>query len=139
MLNDISFLINPKDRIGLVGNNGAGKTTLLKIILGLQIADMGIVEKPSGLTMGYLPQQMKHIDNKTLFNEAKTAFSEILELENKILQLNHDVEERTDYHSDDYLRLISKISDMNSRIEILGASRMTEQIEKTLLGPYSHK
>src|SRR3989304_8941503 len=97
LLNDISFLIKPKDKIGLVGNNGAGKTTLLKIILGLQIPDTGIVEKPSGLTMGYLPQQMRHIDSKTLFNEAKTAFSQILELENRILQLNHAIEERTDY------------------------------------------
>ncbi len=134
LLNDISFLINPKDRIGLVGNNGAGKTTLLKIIMGLQISDTGTVEKPSGLTIGYLPQQMRHIDNKTLFNEVKAAFSEILELENKILQLNHEIEERTDYCSDEYLKLINKVSDMNSRIEILGASKINEQIEKTLLG-----
>lgn len=94
LLNDISFLINPKDRIGLVGNNGAGKTTLLKIIMGLQMPDTGAVGKPSDLTIGYLPQQMKHIDNKTLFNEVKTAFSEILELENKILQflkIGHNV------------------------------------------------
>jgi ATP-binding cassette, subfamily F, member 3 len=134
LLNDISFLINSKDRIGLVGNNGAGKTTLLKIILGLQIPDAGTVEKPSGLTMGYLPQQMRHIDSKTLFNEAKTAFSQILELENKIFQLNHEIEERTDYHSDEYLKLINKLSDMSARIKILGASKMNEQIEKTLLG-----
>jgi len=134
LLNDISFLINPKDRIGLVGNNGAGKTTLLKIIMGLQIPDAGTVEKPSGLTMGYLPQQMRHIDSKTLFNEAKTAFSEILELENKILILNHEIEKRTDYHSEEYLKLINKVSDMNTRIEILGASKINEQIEKTLLG-----
>src|SRR4030043_2266248 len=83
LLNDISFQINPKDRIGLVGNNGAGKTTLLKIIMGLQIPDTGTIEKLSGLTMGYLPQQMSHVDIKTLFNEVKTAFSQILELENR--------------------------------------------------------
>jgi len=134
LLNDISFLINQKDRIGLVGNNGAGKTALLKIILGLQIPDTGTVEKPSSLTMGYLPQQMRHVDSKTLFNEAKTAFSQILELENKTIELNHEIEERTDYHSVNYLKLINKLSDMNARIEILGASKINEQIEKTLLG-----
>ena len=134
LLNDISFLINPKDRIGLVGNNGAGKTTLLKIILGLQMPDTGTVEKPSGLTMGYLPQQMIHIDGKTLFNEVKTAFSQILEIENKIIELNHEIEKSTDYHSEDYLKLINRLSDMNARIEILGASKINEQIEKTLMG-----
>jgi len=134
LLNDISFQINPKDRIGLVGNNGAGKTTLLKIILGLQIPDAGTVEKPSSLTMGYLPQQMIHIDGKTLFHEVKTAFSQILEIENKIIELNHKIEESTDYHSDVYLKLISKLSDMNARIEIMGASKINEQIEKTLMG-----
>jgi len=134
LLNDISFLINPRDRIGLVGNNGAGKTTLLKIIMGFQIPDTGTIEKPSDLTMGYLPQQMRHIDNKTLFNEVKTAFSEILELENKIHELNHEIENRTDYHSGDYLKLIGKVSDLNTRTEVLGASRISEQIEKILLG-----
>jgi len=134
LLNDISFQINPKDRIGLVGNNGTGKTNLLRIILGLQIPDAGTVEKPSSLTMGYLPQQMRHIDSKTLFNEAKTAFSQILEFENKIIQLYHEIEERTDYHSKDYLKLINKVSDINASIEILGASKVNERIEKTLLG-----
>jgi len=134
LLNDISFLINPKDRIGLVGNNGAGKTTLLKIILGLQVPDTGTIEKPSNLTMGYLPQQMIHKDGKTLFNEAKTAFSQILEIENIIIKLNHEIEKSTDYNSDDYLKLINRLSDMNARIEILDASKINEQIEKTLQG-----
>jgi len=134
LLNDISFLIKTRDRIGLVGNNGAGKTTLLKIISGLQTPDSGTVQKPSDLTIGYLPQQMRHIDSKSLFNEVKTAFSEILELENKIHKLNIEMEKRTDYHSAEYLKLISRVHDMSSRIETLGASKIDEQIEKTLFG-----
>src|SRR5665811_921117 len=134
LLNDISFLIKTRDRIGLVGNNGAGKTTLLKIISGLQVPDSGGVQKPSDLTIGYLPQQMRHIDSKSLFNEAKTAFSVILELENKIHTLSLEIEKRTDYHSDEYLKLLSQVYDMTSRIEILGATKIDEQIEKTLFG-----
>lgn len=134
LLNDISFQINPRDRIGLVGNNGAGKTTLLKIIMGLQSSDSGTIEKPSDITMGYLPQQMKHIDNKTLFNEVKTAFSKIFELENELFKFNRKIESRTDYHSADYLKLISKVSDINTMMEVLGASKIDEQIEKVLLG-----
>jgi len=134
LLNDISFQINLRDRIGLVGNNGAGKTTLLKIIMGLQSSDSGTIEKPSDITMGYLPQQMKHIDNKTLFNEVKTAFSKIFELENELFKFNRKIESRTDYHSADYLKLISKVSDINTMMEVLGASKIDEQIEKVLLG-----
>ena len=134
LLNDISFLIRTKDRIGLVGNNGAGKTTLLKIIVGLQTADSGTIQKPSDMTIGYLPQQMKHIDSKSLFNEVKTAFFEILELENKIHALNSKIEKRTDYHSDEYLKLISQAHDMSSRMDLLGAAKIEEQIEKTLFG-----
>ena len=134
LLNDISFLIKTRDRIGLVGNNGAGKTTLLKIISGLQVPDSGTIQKPSDLTIGYLPQQMRHIDSKSLFNEAKTAFSVILELENKIHTLSLEIEKRTDYYSDEYLKLLSQVHDMTSRIEILGATKIDEQIEKTLFG-----
>ena len=134
LLKDVSFLIKPKDRIGLVGNNGAGKTTLLKIITGLQLPDSGAIQKPSGIKIAYLPQQMRHVDGKTLFGEVKTAFSQILELEDKIYQLNHEIEARTDYHSDEYLDLINKVSDMTAKTEIMGAAKMNEQIEKTLFG-----
>ena len=134
LLNDISFLIRERDRIGLVGNNGAGKTTLLKIIAGLQTQDSGKIQKPTDLTIGYLPQQMRHIDSRSLFNEVKTAFSEILELENKIHALNIKMEKMTDYHSDEYLKLISQVHDMSSRIDMLGAAKIEEQIEKTLFG-----
>ena len=134
LLKDVSFLIKSKDRIGLVGNNGAGKTTLLKIITSLQLPDSGTIQKPSGITIAYLPQQMRHVDGKTLFGEVKTAFSQILELENRIYQLNREIEARTDYHSDEYLDLINKVSDMTAKIEIMGAAKMNEQIEKTLFG-----
>ncbi|MCL5072775.1 MAG: ATP-binding cassette domain-containing protein [Actinobacteria bacterium] len=134
LLKDVSFLIKSKDSIGLVGNNGAGKTTLLKIIAGQQIPDSGTIQKPSDIKIAYLPQQMKHADGKTLFGEVKTAFSQILELENRICQLNHEIEERTDYNSDEYLDLINKVSDMTAKIEIMGAAKMNEQIEKILFG-----
>jgi len=134
LFNDISFQINQRDRIGLVGNNGAGKTTLLKALLGHQRPDTGTIEKPPGLTAGYLPQQMHHIDGRTLFNEAKTAFKKILALQKSVQKINNDIEERTDYGSDEYNRLINEASDINTNIEMLGGSKIEEQIERTLSG-----
>ncbi len=134
LLDDISFQIGPKDRLGLVGNNGAGKTTLLKVIQGLQSTDSGTIERPSGITFGYLPQQMKIIDSRTLFNEVKTAFSQILDLESKVFALSRRLEESSDYHSPEYLAIAGKMSEMSARIEALGASKIDEQIERTLFG-----
>jgi len=134
LLDDISFQIGPKDRLGLVGNNGAGKTTLLKVIQGLQSPDSGTIEKPSDITFGYLPQQMKLVDSKTLFNEVKTAFSEILDLEKKVFALSRRLEESSDYHSDEYLAVADKMSEMSANIEALGASKIDERIERTLFG-----
>ncbi len=134
LLEDISFQINTGERIGLVGNNGAGKTTLLKIILGTHPPDSGSVEKITGLSMGYLPQQMKIIDRRTLVGEVKTAFSQITKLKTQANQLDQEVNERNDYESGDYLKLINRLSDINTRIELLGAAKVDEQIEKTLTG-----
>jgi len=134
LFDDISFLISPRDRIGLVGNNGAGKTTLLKIILGLQSPDSGNVEKPAKITIGYLPQQMKHVDNKSLFNEVRTAFSSLIELKSQAAHLHSELENRQDFHSRDYMDIISAISEINAKLEMLGESTMNEQIEKTLSG-----
>ncbi len=134
LLKDISFQINTRDRIGLVGNNGSGKTTLLRIIYGELSPDMGTVERPSDHTTGYLPQQMKHIDSRTLFNEAKTAFYRILDLENKQSLIKREIEEGTDYHSSRYLDLINRLTDINARMEALGISKINEQVERTLFG-----
>ncbi len=134
LLEDISFQINTGERIGLVGNNGAGKTTLLKIILGTHPPDSGSVEKITGLSMGYLPQQMKIIDSRTLVGEVKTAFSQITKLKTQANQLEQEINERNDYESGDYLKLINRLSDINTRIELLGAAKVDEQIEKTLTG-----
>ncbi|HAX17172.1 MAG TPA: glycosyl transferase family 2, partial [Actinobacteria bacterium] len=134
LFNKISFLIRQKDRIGLVGNNGAGKTTLLKIITGEQSADSGNIEKPADITIGYLPQQMKHIDSRTLFNEVKTAFKNILETEKTISRLNKEIERRNDFHSEEYLKILNRIADLNTRLDNLGAGKMEEKIEKTLSG-----
>jgi len=133
-LEDISFQINTGERIGLVGNNGAGKTTLLKIILGTHPQDSGSVEKITGLSMGYLPQQMKITDSRTLVGEVKTAFSQITKLKMQANQLEQEINERNDYESGDYLKLINRLSDINTRIELLGAAKVDEQIEKTLTG-----
>jgi len=134
LLEDISFQINTGERIGLVGNNGAGKTTLLKIILGTHPQDSGSVEKITGLSMGYLPQQMKITDSRTLVGEVKTAFSQITKLKMQANQLEQEINERNDYESGDYLKLINRLSDINTRIELLGAAKVDEQIEKTLTG-----
>ena len=133
-MEDISFQINTGEKIGLVGNNGAGKTTLLKIILGTHPPDSGSVEKISGLSMGYLPQQMKITDSKTLINEVKTAFSQITKLKTLASRLEREISERDDYESGDYLNLINRLSDINTRIELLGAAKINEQVEKTLTG-----
>jgi len=134
LFNDISFLIKQKDRIGLVGNNGSGKTTLLKIILGMQSPDKGHIEKPSELAVGYLPQQMRHANERSLLSEVKTAFLNITALENRLAEINREIAGSENFYSRDYLNLVSELSEINERLEVLGASKINEKIEKTLQG-----
>ena len=134
ILKDVSFQINKRDRIGLVGNNGAGKTTLLRLILGKQRPDRGSIEKPPDLTTGYLPQQMKHSDKRTLFNEVKTAFDKILQQQKKMRDIDDEINSRNDYGSPEYIKLISKSSQINSHLDMLGIAKIDERIEKTLAG-----
>src|ERR1051325_4721003 len=131
---DISFLINQRDRIGLAGKNGAGKSTLLKVILGEINPDTGEVAKPNNCTLGYLPQDMVHNLGKTVFDETATAFVEIRQIEKKLNDINHQLETRTDYESDDYMKLLHDQHDLNERMNLLGGYSVDADIEQTLLG-----
>lgn len=134
LFKEISFLINPKDRIGLIGKNGAGKTTLLKIISGKEHPSGGTVGIPKDVTIGYLPQQMKIKDSRNLKEETVLAFEELLKLEKQISQLNTAIAESEDYHSDEYLKNLDKVSELNERYQLLGGDNYEAELERTLLG-----
>lgn len=134
LFDNISFLINQKDRIGLAGRNGAGKSTLLKILAGQQSPTKGEVAMPRSCRIGYLPQDMIHQHGRTVFEEAETAFEEIRALEQRIDQINHALETRTDYESASYSALIEEQGEVYHRLEVLGASNRNEEIEKILRG-----
>ena len=134
LFDNISFLINPKDRIGLVGKNGAGKTTLLRIITGEQQPTSGAVTINGECTIGYLPQTMRVADTTTLVDETSKAFDEVLRLEAEIADLTREIAERTDYESAAYEQLLHRLNDAQDRYHILGGETRDADIEKTLLG-----
>ena len=134
LLNDINFHITDNDRIGLVGKNGAGKSTLLKLILGKNTPTEGKIMVPPGLTLGYLPQQMEQAKDKTVIDEALTAFNELFELHAKIEQTNTELAARTDYDSPQYNNLIVKLNEYNDRVAILESEPVRSQAEKVLVG-----
>ena len=134
LFDNISFLINPKDRIGLVGKNGAGKTTLLRIITGEQQPTSGAVTVNGECTIGYLPQTMRVADTTTLVDETAKAFEEVLRLEAEIERLTREIAERTDYESADYEQLLHRLNDAQDHYHILGGETRDADIEKTLLG-----
>ena len=134
LFDNISFLINPKDRIGLVGRNGAGKTTLLKLITGEQQPTSGAVTVNGECSIGYLPQTMRVADTTTLAEETAKAFDEVLRLEAEIDRLTREVAERTDYESEAYEQLLHRLTDAQDRYHILGGETRDADIEKTLLG-----
>ena len=134
LFDGISFLINEKDRIGLVGKNGAGKTTLLRIITGEQQPTEGAVSINGECTIGYLPQQMRVADTTTLKAETEKAFEEVLRLEAEIASLTTQIAERTDYESEEYADLLHKLNDAQDHYHILGGDTREADIEKTLLG-----
>ena len=134
LFDNITYVINKRDRIALVGKNGAGKSTMLKIIAGLQAPTSGRVNMPKDLTIGYLPQQMNLTDTRTVMQEAEQAFSHIFELQARIERMNNELAERTDYESADYQELIERVSNANEQLSLIGASNYQAEIEKTLIG-----
>jgi len=134
LFDEISFLVNPKDKIALVGKNGAGKTTLLRIFSGKQAPTKGRITIPKDLTIGYLPQHMIHNEGTTVMQEAEKAFERITDLQAKIERMNVELAERTDYESEDYHNLIEKLTHDNEHLQIIGNGNFYGEIEKTLLG-----
>jgi ATP-binding cassette, subfamily F, member 3 len=135
LFDDVSFVIADRDRIGLVGKNGAGKTTLMRIIAGMQEPETGTVVTPSGTTIGFLPQEMTfNNSDKTLLNEALTAFQEALKIDANIHKLSSEIASRTDFESEDYYKILHQLTDENERFDLLGGQNMQGETEKILLG-----
>ncbi|MDH6342448.1 ATP-binding cassette subfamily F protein 3 [Parabacteroides sp. PFB2-12] len=134
LFDDISFVVNKKDRIALVGKNGAGKSTLLKIFAGLQAPTAGHVSLPKDLTIGYLPQQMKLADSRTVKEEAEQAFEHIHIMEKELDELNLQLAERTDYESEAYQKIIDRSSYLTEHIGMIGGNNYLAELERTLIG-----
>jgi ATP-binding cassette subfamily F protein 3 len=134
LFKDISFLINPRDRIGLTGKNGAGKTTLLKIMSGLEFPSTGNVSFPKDLTIGYLPQQMEVTDLRTVREEAELAFDGLLALKAEIDALNYRISTYHDFHNNEFLMLLDLVHDKSHHYEILGGDNYEAELERTLVG-----
>lgn len=134
LFTDVSFVINPKDRVALVGKNGAGKSTLLKILAGEQQPTAGIVALQKGSTLGYLPQVMVLSDEHTVLEEAEKAFADISQLQERIARENQELAERTDYESEDYLKLVEAFAHDNERFTMMGGLNYHAELERTLQG-----
>ncbi len=134
LLDSISFLVNKRDRIGLTGRNGAGKSTLLKILAGVQEPSEGSVSMPSGLKVGYLPQTKVYAEGKTVREEARTAFNDVLGLQREVERLHAELAERTDYESDSYMSLIDKLNEKTEMLHMRGADNMNGEVEVVLKG-----
>ena len=134
LFHNVSFIINKKDRIALVGKNGAGKSTLLKIIAGMQAPTEGAVTRPKEFTIGYLPQVMHHVDGRTVYEEAEQAFAHIHEMEARLKQLNDELAVREDYESEGYHKLIEDYTHLNEQYTMMGGSHYEAEIERALQG-----
>ena len=133
LFKDISFQINEKDRIALMGKNGAGKSTLLKIIAGVRKATRGTVSAPKDCVIAYLPQHLMTEDGRTVFDETCQAFAHLHEIQAEIDRINNELTIRTDYESDEYMQLIEKVSALSEKFYAIDMSHFEEDVEKTLL------
>ncbi len=134
LFKDVSFVINPKDRIALMGKNGAGKSTLLKILAGVRTATRGSVSAPKDCTVCYLPQHLMTEDGRTVFEEASQAFAHLREMEAEIDAMNNELATRTDYESDSYMALIEKVASLSEKFYAIDMTHFEEDVEKALLG-----
>jgi len=134
LFDKVSFMVDKKDRIGLVGKNGAGKSTMLKAVMGLQPPTAGNISKQKGVTVGYLPQEMKHNNSAKIIDEVESANAKITKIEEGIAYINEQLTTRTDYESDSYMKLIEDLNDLNEQFNIQGGFNLRENIEKFLLG-----
>ena len=134
LFSNISFVINEKDRIALMGKNGAGKSTLLKILAGVRQPTRGTVSAPKGTVVAYLPQHLMTEDGRTVFEEASQAFAHLREMESEIEELNRQLAERTDYESDEYMALIEEVATKSEKFYAIDMTHFEEDVEKTLLG-----
>lgn len=134
LFTDVSYVINDRDRIALVGKNGAGKSTMLKVIAGLQAPTEGTVSIPRDATVAYLPQVMVLSDGHTVREEAEKAFGGIRSMERQIRELNDQLAERTDYESEDYMALVEKFTHLNDRFQLMGGLNYQAELERTLSG-----
>ena len=134
LFQDVNFVINPKDKIALVGKNGAGKSTMLKIIAGIQRPTSGTVSLQKGITVGYLPQVMVLSDGRTVLEEAETAFADISRMQEELDKMNQMLAERTDYDSEEYMALVEKFTHENDRFMMIGGHNYRAELERTLVG-----
>ena len=134
LFDQVSFMVNKGDRIGLVGKNGAGKSTLLRILSGEQMPNAGSLATPNQITIGYLKQDLDFVDGRTVEQEAEQAFQKIKRLEQQIVDVNLQMSERTDYDSQAYLDLISSLNDLNEQFHLLGGYSIKSELSQVLLG-----
>ena len=134
LFQDVSYVINDKDRIALVGKNGAGKSTMLKIIAGLQQPTSGTVAVSGGSTIGYLPQVMVMSDEHTVREEAEQAFSHISQMQERLDRMNQELADRTDYDSESYMALVEKFTHESERFQMMGGMNYQAELERTLMG-----
>ncbi len=134
LFSDVSFVINEKDRIALMGKNGAGKSTLLKILAGVRTATRGTVSAPKDTVIAYLPQHLMTEDGRTVFEEASQAFAHLYEMEAELDRLNNELATRTDYESDEYMSLIEEVATKSEKFYAIDMTHFEEDVEKTLLG-----